>query len=292
MNISLREIKCFGRFPFIRAQQILDNPAYLVHLLIKNLWYKWQNKDWSYKYHNIEILNPNDTLEFLLSSNASFARFSDGEFDILTGAGIYPPDSDWSQKWSINLEKELKQVLSSSDDRLFVAVDPKETFLSTKTDSHSIPFEYNMWIDMKRMMWKFLHEGRKYGHCHLFIKKNAPDFNWSKFRNYVEKRDILVVTGNTPSISHLDIGRTTHFLDVGTDDAFSKIEAIKENVINHFEELNLSKGDTIVFASLGPTACILASKLLEYNIRLWDTGHMFEFADQNFMEEVFNNDNP
>ncbi|QUM79386.1 DUF1792 domain-containing protein [Moritella sp. 5] len=290
MNISLRKISIFGKFPFIKLQQIIDNPKYLLHLIIKNIWYKFDRKDYSSKYQNIDILEPNETLKILVSNHCSFARFSDGEFDILTGAGIYPPDSNWSQLWSSELEKKLKQVLSSTDDRLFIAVDPKETFLSTKEKQHKIPFEYNMWIDMKRMMWKFLHEGRQYGHCHLFIKKNAPDFEWDIFRNYVENYDVIVVTGNTKAIKHLSIGNTTYFIDVGTNDAFSNLNVIEGRVLDCIKGNKLDKKNTIVFASLGPTACILAHELLSYDIRVWDTGHMFEFADKKFMEEVFKNE--
>jgi hypothetical protein len=148
-----------------------------------------------------------------------------------------------------------------------------------------------MWIDMKRMMWKFLHPNQKYGHCHLFIKKNAPEFKWEMFRKYVENFDVLIVTGNTSSINSLKIGRSTHFLDVGTENAFDKLSKIKDDILLTIKNNELNKNNVIVFASLGPTACILAHDLLCFDIRVWDTGHMFEFADKNFMEEVFNGDN-
>lgn len=290
MNISLRSISIFGKFPFIKLQQLIDNPRYLLHLLVKNFWYKFDKTNFKDKYSNIEIMTPNETLDYLISNEVSLARFSDGEFDILTGAGIYPPDSNWSQKWSFKLQQQLGETLSSSDQRLLIAVDPKETFLSTKKQEHSIPFEYNMWIDMRRMMWKYLLEGKKYGHCHLFIRANAPDFNWSKFRSYVQRFDVVVVTGNIKNIKHLSMGRSTHFIDFGTENAYSKIEQIKSAIVSYIENEKLNKRNTIVFASLGPTACILAHDLLDHQIRVWDTGHMFEFADKNFMESVFNNE--
>jgi hypothetical protein len=289
MKLSLRKFSFCGRFPLIRLQQVLDNPSYILHIIKKNIFYKHDKIDYSSKYKKFKFLSGQETLESLISSGKSLARFSDGEFEMLTGAGIYPPDSDWSQRWSKGLVKDLETVLSSADDRLLVAVDPPSTFLAAPDSVHPIRFEYNMWIDMRRTMWKYLSPQMNYGHSHLFLQQNCPDVNWALLKSYMSNYDIIVATGNIQSLRHLRLGRNTFFVECGKDNAYERIDSIKQSIRDKISAEKLDKCSTIVFASLGASAGIIAYQLLFENIRVWDTGHMFEFAAKDFIENVLAN---
>ena len=37
-----------------------------------------------------------------------------------------------------------------------------------------------------------------------------------------------------------------------------------------------------------PTAGIIAEELLDFSLQVWDTGHIFEFASENFIEKELN----
>ena len=91
MSLFFRKISVFGRFPFVRLIQIIDNPIYLMHLVKKNLIYKRVGHKYGEKYKDHIFLSAQDTLEELINNNVSLARFSDGEFEQLTGGGEYPP---------------------------------------------------------------------------------------------------------------------------------------------------------------------------------------------------------
>lgn len=287
MNLSLRKISICGRFPFVRLKQILDNPSYLIHLLKKNLIYKRSKNNYIQEYASFTFLTGQETLEHLIVSGKSLARFSDGEFEQITGGGIYPPDSDWCQQWSKSLADGLVAVLSSNDNRLMVAVDPPSTFLASKDSVHSIRFEYNMWVDMRRLMWRYLNKSQLYGHSHLFMKANCPDFSWTQLRAHLSSKDILIAVGNVNKLQHLSLGRSTNFIECGTENAYERKETIKKNIRKAIKNLGLIKKDTIVLACLGPTACIIAKEFLDEDIVVWDTGHMFEFAKKDFLENVF-----
>jgi len=287
MSIFLRRISINGYFPFVRLIQIIDNPQYLLHIFKKNVFYKRSKISYTSKYKEMTFLSGQQTMLELIRSGRSLARFSDGEIEQLTGAGEYPPDSDWCQKWSKPLIRDLKSVLSSSDDRLLIAVDPPSTFLAEKKSNHQIRFEYNMWIDMRRIMWTFLHPQGTYGHSHLFIQENCPDLDWKAMSLYFKERSIVIATGNTKRISHLSLGRRTYFVECGTENAYERKELIKKNIRDLMFRENLGKKTTIICACLGPTACIIAKEFLDEGICVWDTGHMFEFAAKNFIEEVF-----
>ena len=287
MSMFLRGISIAGRFPFVRLIQFSENPLYFFHLLKKRFIYRKEADQYLDKYKDFTFLNGQETLVDLIKNGKSLGRYSDGEFDVITGGGIYPPDSNWSQKWSPQLAADLLKVLSCTDPRINIAVDPPETFLAAPGSQHHIPFEYAMWIDMRRMMWKYLTPGVPYGHSHLFIRKNCPDLDWHMLRDHFRSKDIIVATGNVHTLSHLVLGRTTHLIECGTVNAYESKEKIKAAIRDTMLQKRLNKSSTLVLASLGPTAQIIAYELLDENICVWDTGHMFEFADAKFLDGVF-----
>lgn len=289
MSLFFRRVSIFGRFPFVRLIQVIDNPVFILQMLKKNFIYKRSTIEYKHMYAQFKFLSGQETLEELMRSGRSLARFSDGEFELITGAGIYPPDSDWCQKWSPALRDDILSALSCDDPRLLVAVDPPSTFLASRDSIHSIRFEWNMWVDMKRLMWKYLAPRGKFGHSHLFIKANCPDLDWGKMKNFLADKNIVIATGNIHNLMHLNIGAQTFFIECGTENAYERKDVIKQEILEVISNAGLSKDKTIVFASLGPTAGIIAHELLDDNICVWDTGHMFEFADKNFIENVLDN---
>jgi hypothetical protein len=288
MGLFFRSMNIAGRFPFVRLLQLRDNPAYLFEVIKRNLIDKHDKTDYRPHYKPFTFLTAQQTLQHMIDHNQSLARFSDGEIGQIMGAGEYPPDSDWCQRWSKPLADDLIKVLRSTDPRLMVAVDPPSTFLASRDSVHHIRFEYNMWFETRMQLWKYLQPKINYGHCHLFIKANCPDFNWAQLRDYLRDKDIIVATGLVHKLRHLRLGRRTFFIECGTENAYEKKDKIRSSIISMIDHEKLEKQSTIVFASLGPTACILAHELLDSGIRIWDTGHMFEFAAENFIESVFN----
>ena len=286
-KIEVRRLEVFGVFPVVRLISLIENPKYALHLIMKNVWYKRFGTDYTYKYEGISFLSGQDTLEKLIENNMSLARFSDGEIEQIVGAGEYPPDSNWSQKNSPTLVKAIENNLSCTDPKLLVAVDPPSTFLASRNSKHQIVFGYNMWVDMRRIMWRYLDDGIDYGHCHLFIKPNCPDLDWEMLRTFLRKKDVIVATGNTHLINHLKLGKTTHFVECGTVDAFERKNEIKFKILEKIIQQNLQIDNILVMACLGPTAGIIAEELLPSNIQVWDTGHIFEFASEGFLEKTF-----
>ena len=283
-KIEVRKFEAFGFFPVVRLISIVENPLYIVHLIKKNFWYKRFAKDYSFKYKKFNFLSAQETLELMIKEKLSLARFSDGEIEQIVGAGEYPPDSDWAQKNSKKLVSAITSNLSSVKPGLLVAVDPPSTFLASRHSNHDITFGYNMWVDMRRIMWTFLSEGRAYGHCHMFIRPNCPDLKWGMLREHLATRNIIVATGNTHLIDHLQLGKTTHYLECGTVNAFERKNEIKFEIMACITKHDLPVDNVLVLACLGPTAGIIAEELLDHSLQVWDTGHIFEFAAEGFIE--------
>lgn len=286
-SLSIRRFKIFGLFPVVRLIQIIENPKYIIHILKKNIYYKNDKRDYSIYYEKINFLSANETLIYLIEKNISLARFGDGEFDQLFGAGEYPPDSDWSQKWSKSLENDLKNLLENQSKKLLLAFYPPSVFLASKNSKPQKVFSYNMWIDMKRMLWKYLKPEMVYGHAQLFIHQVIADFDWDLFKKHVSNKEIIIVTGNTKSIEHLKLGKQTYFIEAGNTDAYERKGQIISKIKALFTNNNISKKSALIFLSLGPTACLIANELKDEFV-CWDTGHIFEFAASNFFETLIN----
>ena len=283
MFLSLRQLNFFGRYPFGRLIQVIQNPNFGLHLVLKNFFYKRELTDYSSKYSEFKFLDGQGSLDYIIANKASLARFSDGEVGILMGAGIFPPDSNWSQRWTRALQDSLSSVLSSTRPSLLVAVDPPKVFLSSKDAVHPIPFEWNMWVDTRRSLFKYLNKGQSYGHCHLFLAENSPEFQWIKFQSYISKRNVIVVTGNSKAISNLKLGSTTSFIECGVNNAFEKKELIKNKVYDCIKINYFDKENALIMLCLGPTACVLALEMKD--LQVLDTGHIFEFAAEGFIEK-------
>ncbi|MCZ4310103.1 MULTISPECIES: GT-D fold domain-containing glycosyltransferase [Vibrio] len=278
MSIFLRRISIKGRYPFVRIFQILDNPKCFISWVLKNIYYKHSKIDYSEKYAEFHYLDYNETLAELIDSGMSLARFNDGEFDQLAGFGIYPPDSDWSQKNSSKLIKAMTSVLTTEDPRLLIAINPPHYFLSDKNSKLDEPFDYNMWVYTKTFLYKFLNKSKRYGDCRLFVPFCSPNFDWKKLTGHLRGKTVIVATGDANKLSNITLGQTNFFVECGKVDAFERLDTIKNDIRNVILSNNLDVSNVIVLASLGPAAGILAFDFLDENITVWDTGHMFKHA--------------
>jgi hypothetical protein len=228
-------------------------------------------------------MNGVESIRALIKSGKSLARFSDGAFDQLNGGGIYSIQSNYCQKWSKELQSDMIKVLSATDERLMVAVDPPSTFLSQRGARHNFPYEYNMWIDMKRQLWKYLNKENKYGHSHLFIPKNCPEVDWYELLNFLNTKNIIIATGNIDKLPKINFGKNIYKIECGMENAYERKNKILKNIIECVELNSLQGSDLLVMLSLGPTAPIIVFDLMNKGICAWDTGHFFKFADQIFL---------
>ena len=69
------------------------------------------------KFHNITILEDEQTIEYLRKSKASYARFGDGEFK-----WILMEKQNSFQKATLELSSRLKEVLTSSNKEILIGI--------------------------------------------------------------------------------------------------------------------------------------------------------------------------
>ena len=279
MSISLSKINIKGRYPFVRLKQFIVNPISFYNWLLKNTYFRFTRNDYSSKYDHFTFLTPNESLDYLIKNEASLARFNDGEFDQLLGYGIYPPNSDWSQDNSKGLSRDIATVLSSSDHRLLVATTPSWYFLSADGSEFEEDFCKGMWRHTKAILYKYLNHEQSYGDCRLFVPTSSPDLDWPKLKSYLSKKNVIIATGDVKNISHIKLGKKNYYIECGKTNAYEIRKDILSSIRECLFENELSKDSTIVLASLGPTAGIIAYDLLG-EVVVWDTGHIFRYAQE------------
>lgn len=270
----------FNKFPLVRFKQIRDYPTFLWHYLKRLCYYKYISHTYIPRYKKFLFLSPQETLDYLIDRRASLARFSDGDMEQLTGAGEYPPDSDWTQRSSLELRRRLEEVLYSDREDLLIAHESPEVFCLSRKEAMQKGVIYNMWTDTRMILFKYLKQNKPYGHAHVFIPSHHPNFNWGKLYEYLKDRDVIIVTGGTSSLGNVSLGKRNFFVEAGKHDAFERYREISNDLMMLIKTEGLSRENTIIMASLGPTADILAFDLVQEGWQVWDTGHFFRYTDR------------
>lgn len=277
-------MKIFNKFPLVRLKQFRDNPRFIWYYLKRLFIYKYTSHKYIEKYQGFKFLSSTETLDFLIKNNASLARFSDGDIEQLTGAGEYPPDSDWTQKSSQALILKLEEVLHSNEPKLLLAHESPEVFCVRREDSDNKKVVYNMWTDTRRLLFHYLKKEQIYGHAHAFIPDHNPNFDWQKLYHYLKNRDVIIVTGGVSKLFGVFLGRRMFFVEAGKHNAFERYDVIKQDLFDLIEREKLQKEEVLIMTSLGPTADILALDFTKQGWQVWDTGHFFKFADKKIRE--------
>jgi hypothetical protein len=280
---ELWRVSVFGKFPFVRLKQIASNPPYLWYFLKRLFYYKHVSERYIPLYTGFRFLTPGETLQKIIRERLSLARFNDGEFGILVGAGIFPPDSDWSQRYSSALLDRMGAVLGSQNNQVLVAVPDPSIFLATKKEARERGVLRSMWTEARMNLHHYLHRSREYGNSNVFIPEHHPDLPWEKLYDFLRTKDVVIVTGGTENLRHVQLGRRTYFVEAGKHNAFERYETIVTDLKTLIEREGLSKESTLIMASLGPTADILALDLTDEGYQVWDTGHFFKYTNKKFL---------
>lgn len=241
--------------------------AYLYGKLKSYLKYKEVCREYPFP----KIMSIDDTLDALLQTDVSIARFGDGEFTC-----IHKTDLGF-QNYDAQLSLRLTEVLVSNDPRCLVAIPEPFSNIhpfvrrSQKYWKKVIAYEYPKFykqIDMER------------NYANSFISRPYIDYkDRSDVRDYFAKiaklwegKSILIVEGEN---SKLGVGndlfskvKNTRRIITLSKNAFSIYDSILQEIIAK------RKDDELILLALGPTATVLAYDLARLNIRAIDLGHL------------------
>lgn len=276
-------------FPTVRIRQFLNNPLYIFFWLKRYLFYKKSSFKYVSQYSDIKQLDENDTLKYIIENNLSIVRFGDGEFGLLTGAGIFCGIKgffkfSWYQSYSRKLKKELTRIISSTNDSILVSFPPIWHIIYDDRIQHDLSntekIYSNMHVEARMLLWKLIHKNRIYGSWSVFMPQHNNSMNWNLIADYFKDKHIVIVTGGVDRLRHVQLGYKTHFIETGKYNAFEKRKTIFKDIDTYVAEQKLQKDSTLFLISLGPTAACVVEYISNQGHIAWDTGHLFEYAEK------------
>ena len=216
------------------------------------------------------VKNKSETLDTLVNSNNSIARYGDGEFSLIFGQDIS------FQKFSPILQQKLKEILIEKNNILMVAI--PDIFGSLE---HYSTGSANFWrklvVNTRSRTYNFIDLNKQYfDACVSRPYMNAKDKSgvktfFEKFKKVWENKNIVLVEGK---MSRMGMG----------NDLFSNAASVKriicptKNAFTYYDkiiaECKKQPADTLFIIALGPTATVLASDLSKNGFRALDLGHI------------------
>lgn len=240
---------------------------------VMNAVYRRNNKD-----YQLNIMTSEETIEYILKSNCSIARFGEGEFEL-----ILEPDLDLGfQTHDAKLAERLKGVLGNQNPNLLICIPYALNDIGGRTE-HSRKFWFHWGKNRDQhhrivsLIRQFHPTGYRFGDTQItrpYIAYATAAHGARIFpmlRKLWDNMDILFVEGEK---TRLGVG----------NDLFDNARSIKRvlcpatNAFDHYEEIldtvkSVWNGELILLA-LGPTATVLAADLADLGMRALDLGHV------------------
>lgn len=239
---------------------------------------------------NANILNYDDSIDYVINNKCSLCRFGDGEFNLINGGDTV------FQRYNPLLAKRLKEILMScyhfSDDKRNVKI--------------AIGRNYYNFSDWKKLIFpKFfedyvaINEEKLITFCsgsyeylateisqlyHIF-----KDYDFAFYFEHIKKiwanRDIAIICGdrifNNIENNIFNCAKSIECIYAPTTEAFAQYERI-------LEKARAISKDKLVIAILGPAATVLAWDLAELGYQVLDFGHIAQDYDSFIKKEKQN----
>lgn len=211
-----------------------------------------------------------ETLQELINTNKSIARYGDGEFNLLYGEDLP------FQKYSGDLQKKLQEILLSNDENIMVTI--PDVFKTLKMyNSFASYFWRKFVVNNREKIYKSINLEKQYydtevsrPYMDLADKTKVCEY-FEDFKKVWKDKDIIFVEGK---MSRLGVGnnlfsnaKSIKRIICPAKDAYSAYNKILEAC------KKISK-DSLVIIALGPTATVLAYDLSKLNYRALDLGHI------------------
>lgn len=273
--------KKFSLFTFINNLQYLFKyhikdivkNVNLSHCAIEHLKYEINND-----LENIflpKISGPFETIDKLITSEASICRFGDGEFLLMLGKDIP------FQKADNDLEKRLKEVFLSEDKDILIGAN---SYLTCSLEPFSLPIKN--WIRQYHLEnWdtiKHFFKANKQYYDAMFTQLNILyeyldyEYYFDKLRAIWNNKNVVIICGEG-----IFNGLETNIFDNAQSVNYQyapKINAFNDygNILN--AALNTDK-KVLKIIICGPTATVLAYDLAKAGHRALDLGHVAKSYD-------------
>lgn len=282
--VSTTFLKWFMQVIYMTMRKFLDNPVSIFPFLKKYLYSRFIADSMIPRYEGYTFLDYAATLDYAIEKNVTLIRFGDELFDMLQWLWLY--FDNWHQKYSKSLEKWIKKVLKEQDNRILLCFNPEFVFKSKSGfEREWIGSEWQLWINSKMYLYKYLQKGRIYGSALLFHLRYNSSFDFQKFSRFLAPKNIIIIVTKSSRFQNCKLGVTTDFIESPQSDAWDAYDEMKQSVLKLIEEKGYKKENVLILGSASSATKVLAWDLqVHHDIISWDTGQFFDIAARQIQE--------
>ncbi len=215
-------------------------------------------------YRPNNILSPEETIDVIVNSNKSVARFGDGEILIML------KENNVFQCYDENLRKRLFEVFNYDGDNLFLCA-PGTLFLRfLGTEDPFVLMNVPKW---RSFLKNNLSQKKHYGETQFYLDYGV----FEKLRSVWDGKNIILV-GCPEALSKIqydiyDNAKSIDYVFCRNRDCFSQYDWIVSEVKSAY------KDGAIVILQAGMTGTVLAYDFMKLGMRALDLGHLQKAYD-------------
>lgn len=227
-----------------------------------------------------KILNQFESVEAILNSNKSVARFGDGEFNLILGNSI------GFQEYDPELSRRLREILMTKDEGMLIGISRRFGSLDD-VDSQVRAYWRGFMAEHRQELYKMIDFEKTYiDTCMTAHSIEVDDHTTQECRDDTEKyynlvrkiwdgKDITIIKGEGTEKFTYDIydnAKSVNYIYGPKEHAFREYGRI-------LAEAEKLPKDRLIIAVLGPTAKLLSYDLHKQGYRVLDIGHMGKAYD-------------
>ena len=239
---------------------------------LKNIRYEIAADVTAQKYRFPIIKNRMCAVEQIVNERKSLIRFGDGEFEIMAGK-----NRPVFQKFDEKLSNRMRQVITTKDDRILLAIANNYGNLDEYTEEVADGIREYMTEEVRKFHYSVLDFDKVYYDAYMFKcyypyrDKDSTLERVQLVKQIWNKRNVVIVEGEeTRSGVGNDLFDNTNSLKrilCPTQDAFSQYEEILKKAIK------IDKNNLVLIA-LGPAGKVLAYDLVQVGYQVVDVGQI------------------
>ena len=225
---------------------------------------------------NADILNYDESIDYIIENKCSLCRFGDGEFNLINGGNLS------FQTYSPLLAKRLKEILMSCFDsptnnkNIKVAIN-RVYYNFSDWDNLVFPKFFEDYVSHnEEKLISFCSESYKYLAAEITqLYHIFKDYDFASYFEHIRKiwkdRDVAIICGDRifNNIEHniFDCAKSVEYIYAPSACAFDQYDEI-------LEKAKRIPKEKLVIAILGPTAKIIAWDLSQLGYQTLDFGHI------------------
>ena len=216
-----------------------------------------------------KILSNDETVDYLVKTDKSIARFGDGEVSLLRNISIP------FQSANPLLAERLMEVLTSPKNNIVIGITDRIQTSTRDENAVSRDFLRSFWGENAYWFIKQLDLNYTYMNARFTILPESEE-KIDNIRNLWRDNDITVIAGDRvfKNIRYniFDCAKSIEYIYAPTIDAFNVYDEI-------FKKACSIDKNRLVCIILGPTATVLAYDLAQLGYRALDLGHIVKSYD-------------